>query len=183
MPCPRCQHENPGGQKFCGACGARLAALCSACGTQNPPDHRFCGECGTALTGAGTLGQFGAPESYTPKHLAEKILTSKTALEGARFSSTRERWVLAARRRPVRMRVIVPAIIDQVGRNFNADETDGVSGRDRRGVHGPEMCPPGGMSPARYASRVGGLTAPDGSDRCSSGLVRGLTIVPALGSA
>ena len=28
------------------------------------------------------------------------------------------------------MRVIMPAIIDQAGRSFNADETDGVSGRD-----------------------------------------------------
>jgi signal transduction histidine kinase len=29
MPCPRCQHENPSGQKFCGACGMPLTA--------NPP--------------------------------------------------------------------------------------------------------------------------------------------------
>ena len=29
------------------------------------------------------------------------------------------------------MRVIMPVIIDRAGRNFNADETDGVSGRDR----------------------------------------------------
>jgi GAF domain-containing protein len=26
MPCPRCQHENPGGQTFCGACGTPLSA-------------------------------------------------------------------------------------------------------------------------------------------------------------
>jgi two-component system, NtrC family, sensor kinase len=26
MPCPRCQHENPSGQKFCGACGTPLTA-------------------------------------------------------------------------------------------------------------------------------------------------------------
>jgi signal transduction histidine kinase len=26
MPCPRCQHENPSGQKFCGACGMPLTA-------------------------------------------------------------------------------------------------------------------------------------------------------------
>ena len=26
MPCPRCQHENPRGQKFCGACGTPLTA-------------------------------------------------------------------------------------------------------------------------------------------------------------
>jgi hypothetical protein len=34
----------------------------------------------------------------------------------ARFSSTRECWVLTPRRRPMRMRVIMPAIIDQAGR-------------------------------------------------------------------
>jgi signal transduction histidine kinase/putative methionine-R-sulfoxide reductase with GAF domain len=27
MQCPRCQHENPAGQKFCGACGTSLAGL------------------------------------------------------------------------------------------------------------------------------------------------------------
>jgi 2-polyprenyl-6-methoxyphenol hydroxylase-like FAD-dependent oxidoreductase len=34
----------------------------------------------------------------------------------ARFSSTRERWVRIPRRRLVRIRVIMPAIIDQAGR-------------------------------------------------------------------
>ena len=33
------------------------------------------------------------------------------------------------------MRVIMPVIIDRAGRNFNADETDGVSGRDRMGFN------------------------------------------------
>src|SRR5436853_412221 len=32
MKCPRCQHENLPSMKFCGECGARLAAVCSACG-------------------------------------------------------------------------------------------------------------------------------------------------------
>jgi hypothetical protein len=50
----------------------------------------------------------------------------------ARFSSTRARRVLTPRRRPVRMRVIMPAIIDQAGRQFNADEVDGVNRRHRR---------------------------------------------------
>ena len=31
---------------------------------------------------AGTESRFARPETYTPKYLAEKILTSKTALEG-----------------------------------------------------------------------------------------------------
>jgi hypothetical protein len=34
----------------------------------------------------------------------------------ARFSNTKERWVLTPRRRPMRMRVSMPAIIDQAGR-------------------------------------------------------------------
>lgn len=34
------------------------------------------------------LQRFGSPESYTPKHLAERILTSKSALEGERKQVT-----------------------------------------------------------------------------------------------
>jgi hypothetical protein len=33
--------------------------------------------------------------------------------------------------RPVRIRVIMPAIIDQAGRPFNVDEADGISRRHR----------------------------------------------------
>jgi len=56
MSCPSCGHENPSGARFCNACGARLAAP------------------------ATTL----EPRSYTPRHLVEKILASKSALEGER---------------------------------------------------------------------------------------------------
>jgi hypothetical protein len=35
------------------------------------------------------------------------------------------------------MGVIMPAIIDQAGRNFNVDEADGVSGRDNHQSKGP----------------------------------------------
>jgi class 3 adenylate cyclase/tetratricopeptide (TPR) repeat protein len=83
MQCPQCQHDNPAGQKFCGECGARLAATCSACGAQNSPAQKFCGECGTSL-GKAADPRFTSPEAYTPRHLAEKILLSKTALEGER---------------------------------------------------------------------------------------------------
>lgn len=69
MKCPRCQHENPAGLKFCGECGARLAFVCSACGASNAPTQKFCGECGAALTPGAPAGKFFAsPESYTPKH-------------------------------------------------------------------------------------------------------------------
>ena len=79
MQCPRCRHENPAGQKFCGECGEALAALCAACGASNAPGQKFCGECGTAL---------GATAPYTPKHLADRILGSKSALEGERKQVT-----------------------------------------------------------------------------------------------
>src|SRR3989441_9639348 len=62
MQCPACRHENPEGQKFCGECGARLVAA---------PE-------------TATPARFTSPAAYTPKHLAEKILTSKGALEGER---------------------------------------------------------------------------------------------------
>ncbi len=88
MKCPRCQHENPASLKFCGECGARLASVCSACGASNAPAQKFCGECGAALTPGAPAAKFASPESYTPKHLAEKILTSKGALEGERKQVT-----------------------------------------------------------------------------------------------
>src|SRR5262245_18490495 len=89
MRCPRCQHENPSQAKFCLECGARFAHRCSHCGTELPPGAKFCPECGQAVAGP-MAGQdrFSAPESYTPKHLAEKILTSKAAVAGERKQVT-----------------------------------------------------------------------------------------------
>src|SRR5206468_11958505 len=84
MKCPQCQHENLPSMKFCGECGARLAAVCSACGASNAPAQKFCGECGAPLVHGTSKATTPTPDSYTPKHLAEKILTSKSALEGER---------------------------------------------------------------------------------------------------
>lgn len=86
MKCPRCQQENPPQLKFCGECGARLASTCPACKASNAPAQKFCGECGAALTPA-------AP--YTPRHLAERILTSKASLEGERVE-WEEHWQTAS---------------------------------------------------------------------------------------
>src|SRR5262245_16151593 len=87
MKCSRCQHENRPGRRFCSECGASLALACPSCGFSNEPGEKFCGGCGTSLL-APSVPQFAAPESYTPKHLAEKILTSKAALEGERKQVT-----------------------------------------------------------------------------------------------
>ena len=88
MQCARCQHQSPTGQQFCGNCGAPLATSCVACGAPNPPGQRFCGDCGTPLGPLPTGPSFGSPDSYTPKHLAKKILTSRSALEGERKQVT-----------------------------------------------------------------------------------------------
>jgi hypothetical protein len=52
---------------------------CSGCGFENAPGIKFCGECGCRLTVSSSAQP--DPRSYTPKHLAEKILTSRAALE------------------------------------------------------------------------------------------------------
>src|SRR5262249_21949344 len=81
--------------RFCNGCGAALAATCPACGQGNPPGSRFCDPCGQAITSsAQVLGQAPAPtpratpQTYTPKHLAEKILAGREALQGERKQVT-----------------------------------------------------------------------------------------------
>ncbi len=74
----RCQHDNPAGARFCVECGAALAPGCAGCGTALPAAARFCLQCGRPVGGAPR------PDVYTPKHLAENILASKSALEGER---------------------------------------------------------------------------------------------------
>src|SRR5215831_15146493 len=90
MQCSRCRADNRQGRRFCAECGASLALPCPACGFSNEPGEKFCGGCGAPLGSSPTVAEpkFGAPESYTPKHLAERILTSKNALEGERKQVT-----------------------------------------------------------------------------------------------
>ena len=90
MQCPHCRAENRSDRRFCGECGASLALACPACGFRNEGGEKFCGGCGAPI--AASIGasetRFKSPESYTPKHLAERILTSKSALEGERKQIT-----------------------------------------------------------------------------------------------
>jgi len=89
MRCAQCQHENPTGAKFCLECGTRFVVTCVKCGTDLPAGAKFCLECGQPVGVQPTVdSRFTSPASYTPKHLAEKILTSKSALEGERKQVT-----------------------------------------------------------------------------------------------
>ncbi|HEV2100713.1 MAG TPA: AAA family ATPase [Stellaceae bacterium] len=96
MQCVECQHENLELVRFCDECGAPLPTSCAACGHVNPPSAKFCNECGAALIveagaaapvrerNAGGFGEERAPQTYTPRYLAEEILTTRSALEGER---------------------------------------------------------------------------------------------------
>ncbi len=93
VTCPECHQENRASAKFCDGCGTRLPGPCPACGTLVRAGAKFCDECGHALaaTPAGVAAEPAAspaPSGYTPKHLADKILTSRSALEGERKQVT-----------------------------------------------------------------------------------------------
>jgi class 3 adenylate cyclase/tetratricopeptide (TPR) repeat protein len=87
MSCAKCGAENPAGNRFCGDCGVALVNRCAQCGTANPLDKKFCGDCGGAL-GVGRPIAAPARRASAPKHLADKILTSRAALEGERKQVT-----------------------------------------------------------------------------------------------
>ncbi len=74
MQCPRCHAQNDEGARFCEDCGARLEGVCPSCGQPVTPGKKFCRSCGAAVTTEPP--RFASPQVYTPKHLAEKILTS-----------------------------------------------------------------------------------------------------------
>jgi hypothetical protein len=136
MKCFRCQHDNPGDAVFWQECGARLETACPSCGTPNQLAARFCKKCGQRLGNAqaaasGPGPRFGPPERYTPKHLAERILSSKTALEGERkqvtvlFADLKGSMELLADRDPEEARKLLDPVL----------ETDDGGGPSLRG-HG-----------------------------------------------
>src|SRR5712692_7805281 len=90
MQCPHCQTENRVGRRFCAECGVPLALPCVSCGFANEPGEKFCGGCGTPLSAAPhpLEPREISPQSYTPGYLAEKIRSSKPALEGERKQVT-----------------------------------------------------------------------------------------------
>jgi class 3 adenylate cyclase/tetratricopeptide (TPR) repeat protein len=86
MKCPRCQFENREDAKFCSECGHKFELICPDCGKTNRPEAKFCDECGSKLGKPKETVpvDYSEPQSYTPKFLADKILTTRSSLEGER---------------------------------------------------------------------------------------------------
>ncbi len=121
MKCARCQHENRPGAKFCEECATPLARACANCGAQLSPAAKFCSECAhPAGQAAAAAARFAAPEAYTPKHLAERILTSKAALEGERkqvsvlFADLKGSMELFADRDPEDARRLLDPVLERM---------------------------------------------------------------------
>src|SRR5437867_5211777 len=125
MSCPRCGTENPPGAKFCRGCGVRLDAMCPACKHSNLPGSRFCNECGHQLVSdspapSGASAPPSVKAGYTPKHLAEKILKTRSAIEGERrqvtvlFADLAGFSALAERRDPEEVHAIVDRCFEMI---------------------------------------------------------------------
>jgi class 3 adenylate cyclase len=131
MRCPSCQVENPSQNRFCEQCGAPLAARCPQCGAPIGPSGRFCGACGHRLIGPGAEAPahvsrpwVAADQShfvaYPPTYLAEKILTSKSALEGERkqvtvlFADLKGSMELLADRDPEEARQLLDPVLERM---------------------------------------------------------------------
>jgi class 3 adenylate cyclase/tetratricopeptide (TPR) repeat protein len=119
MTCPRCHAENRDGLRFCEDCGSRLTLTCTQCGGELAPGKRFCGSCGTPVVGQPAT-RSPSPESYTPRHLAAKILTSRAALEGERkqvtvlFADLKGSMELLADRDPEEARKLLDPVLERM---------------------------------------------------------------------
>jgi class 3 adenylate cyclase/tetratricopeptide (TPR) repeat protein len=93
--------------------------VCPACGATNAPENKFCGQCGAPLDNPAQR-RVPSPASYTPRYLAERILTSRTALEGERkhvtvlFADLRGSMELLADRDPEEARGVLDPILQHM---------------------------------------------------------------------
>ena len=119
MKCPRCEQENPHQAKFCLECATPIALRCAHCETQLPSEAKFCFECATPVSDD-SRPRFVSPEDYTPKHLAERIINSKAALEGERkqvtvlFADLKGSMELLADRDPEEARKLLDPVLERM---------------------------------------------------------------------
>ena len=84
MNCGACGHVNRSEARFCEECGAPLARVCASCGAELRATARFCDACGHAASASTPVSDAAVPQSYTPVHLAQRILRQRSSLEGER---------------------------------------------------------------------------------------------------
>lgn len=105
-----------------------LSRVCSSCGTELRPSARFCDECATPVSARVTEAPARDPRSYTPNHLADKILTARSALEAERrqltvmFCDLVDSTELAARLDAEELREIVRAYQETAARTIERYE-------------------------------------------------------------
>jgi len=121
MKCSRCQEPNPPQARFCSDCGAKLVAICPACGVDLPDGSRFCFACGLRIAPpSADATPARPPAAYTPKHLAERILTSRAALEGERkqvtvlFADVKGSMEMLADRDPEEARKLLDPVLEHM---------------------------------------------------------------------
>src|SRR5207244_360832 len=121
MRCARCQHESPPEAKFCAECGALLVHDCARCGAHLPAGAKFCAECAHPVAPPpAPQARSVAPIEHTPKHLADRILSSKTALEGERkqvtvlFADLKGSMELIAERDPEEARKLLDPVLERL---------------------------------------------------------------------
>jgi class 3 adenylate cyclase len=102
-------------------CAAPLALKCSACGAEVPARAKFCVECAHPVgQSAPTPAAAPTPSSYTPEHLAERIISSRGALEGERkqvtvlFADLKGSMELLADRDPEEAQRILDPVLERM---------------------------------------------------------------------
>src|SRR3954471_14548641 len=121
MKCATCQHDNRVQAKFCEECASPLPRACTNCGTVLAINAKFCIECAHPVAQSTAAAvRFASPQVYTPKHLAGRILTSKSALEGERkqvtvlFADLKGSMELLADRDPEESRQVLDAVLERM---------------------------------------------------------------------
>jgi class 3 adenylate cyclase/tetratricopeptide (TPR) repeat protein len=98
--------------------GKGTAMRCSGCGHVNPNGQKFCGQCGAPLGGDTYINDDEEPHPYTPEYLVEKVLKTRSALEGERkrvtvlFCDIADSTGLAERLGPERMHAVLNAFFE-----------------------------------------------------------------------
>jgi class 3 adenylate cyclase/tetratricopeptide (TPR) repeat protein len=93
MDCSACGASNPAEGRDCRNCGAPLGEPCANCGAPVPSSNRFCGNCGTQaerrpLAESWDDGDHIAAPIHLPQHLMQRILDTRSLLEGERKQIT-----------------------------------------------------------------------------------------------